>query len=254
MSNVASRQEFVTIAGYPVRVGASAHLAEELLAALDKKQQRVLLFANTNFAVQCRHLREAMNRDAVIVVNDGVGMDIAALLMRGRRFPENLNGTDFIPYFLANANRKLKIFLLGGTTISVSGAARYIERELGHQVVGICDGYAGMRDQGRLLAAIDRAKPDLLLVALGNPLQEEWILENNDNCKVGILMGVGALFDYISGQQRRAPTVLRHLRLEWLFRLVNEPKRLLHRYSVGFLHFLYLCIRHRKPPMPRLKS
>jgi beta-1,4-glucosyltransferase len=254
MNSVAGRQESVTIAGYAVRVGVSAHLVEELLAALDRKQQRVLLFANTNFAVQCRHLQEAMNRDGVIVVNDGIGMDVAALLIRGRRFPENLNGTDFIPYFLANANHKLKIFLLGGTTTAVNGAARHIERELGHHIVGVCDGYAGMKDQEFLLATIARAKPDLLLVALGNPLQEEWILENSDNCQVGILMGVGALFDYISGEQRRAPIIFRHLRLEWFFRLANEPKRLLYRYSIGFLHFLYLCIRDRKSQMPRLKG
>jgi beta-1,4-glucosyltransferase len=244
MSNCCVRDNWVSIAGYRILDVRAADLIDELLESTEQGKQRCLFFANSNFIVQCRPIRAAMHGDEFMVVNDGIGMDIASLLIRRHKFKENLNGTDFVPLFLRSIRRPLKIFLLGGTTDSVTGAALHLSRQYPHQIVGVCDGFAGMTDQGRLLSAINDARPDVLLVALGNPRQEEWIVANRGNCNASVLIGVGALFDFVSGQQRRAPTVVRRLRLEWLFRLANEPTRLLRRYSIDFLHFLYLCFRH----------
>lgn len=244
MNQSSGREKSVVIAGYRILDTLSADLVGELLAALEQGKQRCLFFANSNFIVQCRPLRTAMHDDGVMVVNDGVGMDIASLLIRRHKFAENLNGTDFVPYFLRHVQQPLSVFLLGGTAASVTGAARHLSQEYGHRVVGTCDGYEDMKDQVRLLTVINGTRPDVLLVAIGNPRQEEWILANRSKCNVGILIGVGALFDFLSGQQRRAPAAVRRLRLEWLFRLANEPGRLLRRYSIDFLLFLYLCFRN----------
>ena len=78
-----------------------------------------------------------------------------------------------------------------------------------------------------LVAAINRAKPDVLLVALGHPDQEKWIYHNLDKIpSVKLAIGVGGALDFISGKLRRAPRWMRSINLEWLFRLIQEPKRL----------------------------
>jgi beta-1,4-glucosyltransferase len=81
-----------------------------------------------------------------------------------------------------------------------------------------------------------------VLVALGNPRQEAWILENSPELTPSTYIGVGALFDFMSGAMPRAPQWMRSVRMEWLFRLYKEPRRLVRRYTIDFLKFLYLCL------------
>ena len=156
----------------------------------------------------------------------------------------NGNGTDFTPYLLRQAHRPLRLFLLGGKSQVVGRAAEYARQQLGQEVVGVCDGYAGMSEI-RLLERIERAKPDILLVALGNPVQEQWIMQHWEALNVSLVMGVGALFDFWAGAKPRAPRVVQSLRLEWLYRLCLEPRRLLRRYTVDIMRFLLYCYRYR---------
>lgn len=185
-----------------------------------------------------------MCSDAVLIVNDGVGMDLAAWLIAQRRFKANLNGTDFTPYFLRQAHRPLRIFLLGGKPEVMARAAEHARQQLGQKIVGVCDGYAGMHESG-LLAHITQSQPDILLVALGNPIQEQWILQHRDALNVPLGMGVGALFDFWAGNKPRAPRIVQSLRLEWFYRLCLEPRRLLRRYTVDIVRFFFYCHRYR---------
>ena len=75
-------------------------------------------------------------------------------------------------------------------------------------------------------------------VIWGNPIQEEWILDNRDAINVPLIISVGALFDFVSGHTPRAPKVLRIVRLEWAHRLALEPRRLIGRYTIGIARFL----------------
>ncbi|UUZ49848.1 WecB/TagA/CpsF family glycosyltransferase [Massilia sp. B-10] len=204
-----------------------------------------LFFANTNLIVQCRALLPRMRDEGVIVVNDGVGLDIAARLLGAPRFPANLNGTDFTPFLLQNATRPLRLFLVGGKPDVLHKAAAHASVKLGAEVVGTCDGYQGMRGDADLVATINRAAPDLVLVALGNPIQEDWILTHRERLDAGIAMGVGALFDFWVERQARAPQLVRTLRLEWFYRLCLEPRRLARRYTVDIVRFLAHCHRYR---------
>lgn len=240
-------EEITAIAGFPVTGTDAEGLAGRLLGALQARKKVSLFFANTNFIVQCRAQLPRMRDEGVIVVNDGVGLDIAAFLLRGRRFPANLNGTDFTPFLLKSAGRPLRLFLLGGKEDVVRQAAVHARTRLGQDVAGTCDGYDGMRYQHDLIAAINRCAPDVVLVALGNPIQEEWILANRQALDAGIVMGVGALFDFWAGSKSRAPSLVRTLRLEWLYRLCLEPRRLARRYTVDIVRFLAHCHRYRMP-------
>lgn len=220
-------------------------LAENLLEALRNKKPRVVFFANTNFIVKCRALAtKIMADESIMIVNDGVGMDIAAGLIRGSRFKENLNGTDFTPYLLRKASHPLRLFLLGGKPLVVKQAADYARQMLGQEVVGTCDGYAGM-SEARLTERIARAKPDVLLVALGNPIQEQWVLQHHQELQLPLVMGVGALFDFWAGNKPRAPRWVQGLKLEWFYRLCLEPRRLFRRYTVDIMRFLLYCYRYR---------
>lgn len=234
----------IMLGNFPILQTTASDLAMHLLDSLQRQRRLMLFFANTNFVVKCRSLSAKMDGESVLIVNDGIGMDIAAMLIHRRRFKENLNGTDFTPYLLRQADRPLRLFLLGGKPQVVGRAADYARQQLEQEVVGMCDGYAGMSDI-RLIERIERSKPDLLLVALGNPVQEQWIMQHWEALNVPLVMGVGALFDFWAGAKPRAPRVVQSLRLEWLYRLCLEPRRLLRRYTVDILRFLLYCYRYR---------
>lgn len=233
--------EIVTlqIAGYPVLRHNSESLLREIHTRLSGNRQTSLFFANTNFIVQCRDLRDALHNRNVLIVNDGIGMDLAAQLTHGQRFIENLNGTDFIPLLMRTSPTPLRVFLYGGKPESVAKATAAIAA-MGQTVSGYIDGYQS--DQNKVRQAIETAQADVVLVAMGNPLQERWILQNADTLSPRIFIGVGALFDFLSGQAQRAPTWIRKLRMEWFYRLCREPRRLGRRYTLDTLIFFKLCL------------
>lgn len=178
--------------------------------------------------------------------NDGIGVDIANRALTGSRFPANLNGTDLIPYVLHTIGLPLRIYLLGAKPEPVARAAEHIEENYpGHHIAGYRDGYFGPEDLDEVIADINAAKADLLLVAMGNPRQEQFIVDNRARLNPTICIGVGALFDFLSGDVVRAPKFMQEAGLEWLFRLMQEPRRLGKRYTVGIYRFLYAVWRLR---------
>lgn len=229
----------------PFRVksfGAQA-LSSQLYRQLALGRRTELFFANTNFVVTCQDFAARFDDPAITVVNDGIGMDLAARLMHGRRFQENLNGTDFIPRLLGGSPLPLRVFLYGARPEVVREASRTVEQRFGHPVVGALSGY-GVED-ALVCERIRSAKPDVVLVALGNPLQEQWILDHAKELPPALYIGVGALFDFLAERAVRAPVWVRKLRLEWLFRLFQEPKRLWKRYTVDVFRFFRICATAR---------
>lgn len=184
------------------------------------------------------------------LLNDGIGIGLASRFLHGRNFPENLNGTDLIPTILGGIGAPLRIYLLGAKEEQVQGARAHIEATFpNHKVVGCRNGYFGEDDSAGICAEINKVNPDLLLVAMGNPRQEFFISRNRPRLNVPVAIGVGALFDFMSGAVVRAPVLVQKLGLEWLFRLLQEPRRLFRRYVIGIPRFLIalLKIKYGKP-------
>lgn len=231
----------VDLGGIPVDVFSFDGLCSELDEAVRNRAKKVLVFANQNFIVRCQKMADRFWDGSVVVVNDGVALNVASLIFRGNRFPENLNGTDFFPAFLRRKDVAYRVFLVGAKPDVVRRAGEYVSRELGQQVVGVIDGFEGLRDDGAVVDEINKANPDVLLVALGNPRQEEWIFAHRDRLDVPVISGIGALFDFWAGDKVRAPLFVRKIRLEWAFRLAQEPRRLLKRYTIDVLHFFWIC-------------
>lgn len=230
------------LAGYPILSARAVTVRQVLKERLARSQKTVLLFANTNFVMQCRSLLPWLHSKEVLLLNDGVGLDIAALLKHGYRYKANLNGTDFVPSFLANLKTQRRIFLFGGKPGVAEKAGIAIERDIGQQVVGCMDGYT-QRSSEALCAQINNSGAEIVLVALGNPIQETWIRNNMHALDAKLLIGVGALFDFLSGEVERAPNWVQEIRCEWIYRLMQEPNRLLRRYTVDIFSFLYQCLR-----------
>lgn len=237
-------QQCLPLAGYAIRSMPSVHLSAQLRRRMDSADRTALLFANTNFVLQCEGIRDWVNSDEVILVNDGVGLDIAAKWLHGQRFAFNLNGTDFLPFLLQDLPRPYKIFLMGAKPGVAEKAGEVIARRFGHAVVGCLDGYVQL-PPAMLHQKINASGADIVLVAMGNPRQEQWIHDNMPQLSATLLMGVGAGFDFLAGGVRRAPLWVQRARLEWLFRLAQEPRRLAKRYSIDIVRFLLLCRQHR---------
>lgn len=204
-------------------------------------------FANAhtlNSARTNRRYREVLSRFAVF--NDGIGVDLASWLRFGERFPDNLNGTDFVPAYLDQAIRPLRVFMLGARPHVVQRAFEEARRRFPrHQWVGFRDGYFKFDQEAELTDKLRKERIDLLLVAMGNPLQELWIDRCAEATGATVCVGVGALFDFLSGEVSRAPRWVRSLRIEWAWRLLLEPGRLWRRYLVGNFTFLWHAWRDR---------
>ena len=197
-------------------------------------------FLNTNLAnliAAKSSLKEAIS--SFLVLNDGIGIDIASVLLYGTKFPNNHVGTDFIPAFLTSTKHNLRLALLGGTELIIVRVVEVINRTWPrHQVVFSHHGYFTDRDDEFIAQAIAAARSQVVLVAMGNPLQEEWISRHIPvACTMGL--GVGALFNYLVGEVPRAPPVILRWRLEWVHRLWVEPSRLWRRYLIGNFVFLW---------------
>ena len=118
---------------------------------------------------------------------------------------------------------------------------RYPELE----IAGVRHGYFDRSENEAVVEEINAAAPDILLVGLGMPLQERWLMENRQRLDVGVALTGGAVFDYVSGRVRRGPRLLTRGGLEWLARLLAEPRRLWRRYLVGNPLFLLRVLRQR---------
>ncbi|WP_331344436.1 WecB/TagA/CpsF family glycosyltransferase [Cellvibrio sp. UBA7661] len=235
----------LALGGFSVLRTTGPQLMDKLSRKLNQGEQTALFFANTNFIVQCQGLQAGMVKDT-LVINDGIGVDIATWLVHRTRFPENLNGTDFTPAFLQSLGQQGKVFLFGGKPGVAQRAADTLRTQFGVNIVGTCDGYAQAADTDLLVERINASGANVLLVAMGNPLQERWILQQRHRLQPTLLFGIGALLDFLAGDKARAPEWVRRFRLEWLYRLCLEPARLARRYTLDIGRFLALCLRTGK--------
>ena len=231
------------LAGFNIAKMSSADLIEYCLEHIQSKHQLLLFFANTNLIVKCQNLLSLINKSPVLIVNDGVGVDLAAMITGQEKFPANLNGTDFHNNLALGSPRPLRMFLLGAAPGVAQRAAKHFEG-LNQVIVGALDGFQGIA-QANIIDIINDANADVLMVAMGNPKQEEWILRYAPQMNVSLITGVGALFDFYSGDRQRAPEWVQSIRMEWFYRLLQEPQRLLKRYTVDIIYFLFICLKYK---------
>jgi len=236
-------KDFVRIGGFAIDDCDFENVSRRIHGCIESRSRLAVFFANTHFVVTCQPLsRTIANNASVLILNDGVGLRLARNLLCKGRFAENLNGSDFIPRLLRESPRPLRLYLLGATGDSVKKAGETFRKMGQIDIAGSCDGFSLWSREAEIIAEINAAKPDILLVALGCPVQERWILGNFERLNVPLTFAVGALFDFMSGRQVRAPHWVNRAGFEWFFRLCREPRRLAYRYTVEILLFLHIVV------------
>ncbi|HEX4083309.1 MAG TPA: WecB/TagA/CpsF family glycosyltransferase [Chthoniobacteraceae bacterium] len=221
---------------------------DETLAEIDgiinRREPRYIATANLDFAAQASRDVELQRilMDAHMVLCDGTPLVWASRLLKCA-LRERVAGSDLTPRLMAHAAQKgYRIFFLGSDDRVLGAAKVKLEREYpGLQVCGIlAPPYAKLLelDNDTIAAQVREARPDILLVALGAPKQEKWIYMNHRDLGVPCSVGIGASLDFAAGKFSRAPVWMQVGGLEWLFRLMQEPRRLAARYYDDFKFFV----------------
>lgn len=165
----------------------------------------------------------------------------------GCRLPERVAGSDLLtPLMKLAAQRRWRVYLLGGAPGSAEAAARVLTDEHGVIVAGWDDCRIAMDGSdaadGDSSARARAAAPDLILVGLGPPKQELWIHRSAAVVRPAVALGIGAGLDFFAGRHKRAPRWMAHSGLEWAFRLLQEPRRLWRRYLVESPRFVLVVL------------
>jgi N-acetylglucosaminyldiphosphoundecaprenol N-acetyl-beta-D-mannosaminyltransferase len=213
----------------------------------DFSEACTLFFVNThtlNTSFSSSSYRQVLN-DSTWVFGDGTGVRWAAKL-QGIRIKANLNGTDFFPYFFQQtSNRGHRYYLLGADEETIKRAAKEAKILFpGWVLAGFHHGYILDKPTTEIVTEINSARVDLLLIGMGNPLQERFIAGHKELLEVKVIAGVGGLFDYWGGNITRAPLWVRNLGFEWVHLMLQQKKRIF-RYLLGNPLFLFRIFRER---------
>ena len=212
------------------------HLVDLLSLAATAARRRIrttILYVN----IHCMNVSQAdpayrqILREADVVYCDGTGVRLGARLA-GENIPERMTGADWVDDLCRVAVRdSLALFLVAGRPDVAAAAATLLRiKHPGLRIAGTAPGY----DAGAsVVAAINSSQADILLVGMGTPTQEKWIAAHRHELQVPVVWAVGALFDFVTGRIPRGPRWMTNNGLEWLCRLVAEPRKLWRRYLIG---------------------
>jgi N-acetylglucosaminyldiphosphoundecaprenol N-acetyl-beta-D-mannosaminyltransferase len=231
-----------SVLGVPVDACSIDSAVAEIERWVDERRGAAALYVNAHLynLIWDDPALAAIFDDSSLVYADGMSVVWAARLL-GHEVPERVPLTFAIENLAANWDRRaFSVYFLGGEPgRAETAAARLTERYPGIRVAGCHHGYFGDAESANIVDEINAARPDILLVGLGNPRQETWVAGNIARLDVAVTMTCGGLFDWVSGLRRPAPRWLGRLGLEWLYRLAIEPRRLFARYMVGNPRFLW---------------
>lgn len=216
---------------------------------VQKKNQVVHNCINANKVVLMENdsLLRASLSEADIISADGQAVVWASKLFK-KPLPERVPGIDLMENMIDLANiRGYKVFLFGAKENIVNLVARHYNKLFKSNIItGQRNGYFAESDETDIVEQINKSGAQMLFVAIPSPQKEYFINKYRKKMtNVMLLMGVGGSFDVISGKVRRAPRWMQDNGLEWLFRLIQEPRKMWRRYLIGNLEFLILLIKKR---------
>jgi N-acetylglucosaminyldiphosphoundecaprenol N-acetyl-beta-D-mannosaminyltransferase len=250
-----------TVLGNKVTDLTTAELLAEVDSIIARDASEVILNTNVhgiNLAQRLPWLKDYRN-SVRITHADGAGIALGARLL-GYRLGPRVCINDFI-WDLAKYCREndRSIFLLGAARDVVTRAAAVLrQREPQIRIAGVHDGYFAKQgpETDRVVAEINAARPDILLVGFGMPVQEQWVRDNASRLNVNVIMVVGGFFDRLSGVVPWTPRWMTDNGLEWVYLSLRRPRRFFERYLVGNPKFVLqvllerMGLIHRLPPYP----
>lgn len=216
-----------TVLGIKVNTENYDELIEEIFGRIERKEKSLIVAINPEKIIKAKEdpaLKKLLN-EAEIQIPDGIGVILASKIQKGQ-ITSRVTGVDMMMRLCAEAAKRGKAVFLYGGKPGVADKASEKLKELYPEIniAGTQHGYE--KDNDKIIAKINEAKPDILFVAMGSPKQENWINANRDNLYPTIYQGVGGSFDVLAGNVKRAPEAFQKMGLEWFYRLMKEPKRI----------------------------
>ncbi|MGH9870465.1 MAG: WecB/TagA/CpsF family glycosyltransferase [Candidatus Polarisedimenticolia bacterium] len=246
------RHSSVSLGGVRLDGGSHEHIVSQILewCASPSFTTRIVTLVNAYSlasALDDPEFHEALNR-ADISIPDGAPVAWISRWLSGQRF-ERFSGPDLMHTLLTLPDRdSIKHFVYGGSADALDrlelrynhGMATVRRRIVGSYAAPFRE--LSIEEEQAFKARLEELKPDILWVCLGTARQEKWMARMSHKLNVPVMAGVGAAVDFLSGTKPRAPRWLQRAGLEWLFRLVTEPRRLWKRYLIGNVIFLRLAV------------
>jgi len=222
--------ERIKILGVPVDCVTMQSTLATIEYYLQQDTPKTVIAVNPEKIMKCRSdnkLAEVINA-AGILIPDGIGVVIAARMLYAKKL-QRVPGSELMPEICALAEKiGSKIFLFGAKPeVNKKAVERLQQRYPKLNIVGSQDGYIEEKQMPLMIKKINQLKVDILFIALGSPAQEVWMSKYLSSLNVKICQGVGGTFDVIAGTVKRAPAIFRAIHLEWFYRLMAQPTRLL---------------------------
>ena len=215
--------------------------AEEIIASGGKGY---VVTPNAEIAYEAAHDEEfcQLLNDACMVLPDGAGVVLGAKIL-GTPIREKVAGIEFgdaVCGLMAKTGGS--VYLLGGKPgVAEAAGEKLKEKHPGLKICGTADGY--FKDETAVVAKVNEAKPDVLFVCLGAPKQEKFMKNHFDALDTHLMLGLGGSLDGYAGLAKRAPQWMINLSLEWLYRLIKEPKRL--GRMMRLPKFVLICVKEK---------
>jgi N-acetylglucosaminyldiphosphoundecaprenol N-acetyl-beta-D-mannosaminyltransferase len=231
------------VLGLPCDAYSQREAASLVTTAVENRRACRIVFINAAKVVSARRdLRLTRALEAAEVVGaDGQPIVWVSRLL-GEPLPSRLNGTDLMMEVLELAHtQKWRVFFLGSRNEVLNEICRHCAAEWpGLEVAGIHHGYFAPDEDAAVAATIAEAKPDVLLVGMPSPRKEYWINDNGKSAGTPVVLAVGGSLEVLAGRVRRAPGTWQRTGLEWLWRMMQEPRRLGPRYLMT--NTIFLCL------------
>ena len=199
------------------------------LVNTSNKNCNLIVAPNVEFIMQAQKDREFFDilKSAKLATPDSVGVTLAGKKQK-KPFKERIPGQSYLrKVFEVGEKEGWTFYLLGGEGDVPKKAKEHLEGIYPKaKIVGVHEGFFKEDSEEKVIEEINSLKPNVLFVAMGAPMQEKWIYENRNKLKVDIAAGQGGTFDYEAGTVKRAPVWMQKCGIEWLWRLIKEPKRI----------------------------
>lgn len=243
---------YIYLLGTKVHTVSIEHLLSIIERTILKNRRAILANVNVhamNLAYKLPWFRTFLNQSEFVFC-DGFGVKWAARWL-GYKIPERFTPPDWMGQLAEIAClHDFTLFFLGARPgVADKAATRLKERFPYLRIVGTQHGYfdktPGSPGNEAVLRKINAVKPHLLLIGFGMPIQERWLMDNWERIEANVALTGGAIFDYLSGEVRRGPRWMTDYGLEWLARLIIEPRRLWRRYIIGNPLFLWRVFKQR---------
>jgi N-acetylglucosaminyldiphosphoundecaprenol N-acetyl-beta-D-mannosaminyltransferase len=224
-------------------------LNQQILMTVKEERKALILNVNIhamNMADKYRWFKELLN-SSEIVFCDGDGVRLGARIL-GLKIKEKITYNRWIWEFAKfSETHKMSWYLIGSNEDVIKksvGKLRSLYPRLA--IRGYRNGFfIDDADHNNTIKDINLKKPDILILGMGMPIQEKWLLDNWDNIDATVALTGGAVFEYVSGVAKMTPDLFFKLKMEWFYRFIQEPKRLFKRYFIGNTKFMTRVIHAR---------